>query len=57
MGGGSYQNEYEFFPLLTTAHGDLGAFGRELTATVNPMWLLRSMPNNVLCYLGIRQGL
>jgi len=57
MGGGSYQNEYEFFPLLTTAHGDLGAFGRELTATVNPMWLLRSMPNNVLCYIGIRHGL
>jgi 3-oxoacyl-[acyl-carrier-protein] synthase I len=57
MGGGSYQNEYEFFPLLTTANGDLRAFGRELTATVNPMWLLRSMPNNVLCYVGIRHGL
>jgi 3-oxoacyl-[acyl-carrier-protein] synthase-1 len=57
MGGGSYQNEYEFFPLLTTANGDLGTFGRELTATVNPMWLLRSMPNNVLCYIGIRHGL
>jgi len=57
LGGGSYQNEYEFFPLLTTANGDLGAFGRELTATVNPMWLLRSMPNNVLCHIGIRHGL
>lgn len=57
MGGGSYQNEYEFFPLLTTANGELTAFGRELTATVNPMWLLRSMPNNVLCYIGIRHGL
>jgi 3-oxoacyl-[acyl-carrier-protein] synthase-1 len=57
MGGGSYQNEYEFFPLLTTANGDLRTFGRELTATVNPMWLLRSMPNNVLCYIGIRHGL
>ncbi|MFI5325392.1 MAG: beta-ketoacyl synthase N-terminal-like domain-containing protein, partial [Candidatus Rokuibacteriota bacterium] len=57
MGGGSYQNEYEFFPLLTTAKGDLTAFGRELTATVNPMWLLRAMPNNVLCYIGIRHGL
>jgi len=57
MGGGSYQTEYEFFPLLTTANGDLGTFGRELAATVNPMWLLRSMPNNVLCHIGIRYGL
>jgi 3-oxoacyl-[acyl-carrier-protein] synthase-1 len=57
VGGGGYQNEYEFFPLLTTANGDLGTFGRELAATVNPMWLLRSMPNNVLCHIGIRYGL
>jgi len=57
LGGGGYQNEYEFFPLLTEANGDLGTFGRELTATVNPMWLLRSMPNNVLCHIGIRHGL
>ena len=56
-GGGGYQNEYEFFPLLTTANGDLGTFGRELAATVNPMWLLRSMPSNVLCHIGIRYGL
>ena len=57
VGGGGYQNEYEFFPLLTTANGDLGTFGRELAATVNPMWLLRSLPNNVLCHIGIRYGL
>ena len=57
LGGGGYQNEYEFFPLLTEANGDFGTFGRELTATVNPMWLLRSMPNNVLCHIGIRHGL
>jgi 3-oxoacyl-[acyl-carrier-protein] synthase I len=52
-----YQNEYEFFPLLAAAGGDLGVFGRELAATVSPMWLLRSMPNNVVCHLGIRYGL
>jgi 3-oxoacyl-[acyl-carrier-protein] synthase I len=52
-----FQNEYEFFPLLTAANGDLGTFGRELAATVHPMWLLRSMPNNVLCHIGIRYGL
>jgi 3-oxoacyl-[acyl-carrier-protein] synthase I len=57
LGGSGYENEYEFFPLLTTANGDLGTFGRELAATVNPMWLLRSMPNNVLCHIGIRYGL
>ena len=57
LGGGGYQNEYEFFPLLTAANGDLGTFGRELAATVNPMWLLRSMPNNVVCHIGIRYGL
>jgi 3-oxoacyl-[acyl-carrier-protein] synthase-1 len=56
-GGGGYQSQYEFFPLLTTANGDLGTFGRELAATVNPMWLLRSLPNNVLCHIGIRYGL
>lgn len=56
LGGGGFQNEHEFFPLLTTANGDLGTFGRELAATVNPMWLLRSMPNNVLCHIGIRHG-
>jgi len=56
-GGGAYQNQYEFFPLLTEANGDLRAFGRELTAIVNPMWLLRNLPNNVVCHLGIRYGL
>jgi 3-oxoacyl-[acyl-carrier-protein] synthase-1 len=55
--GGAYQNQYEFFPLLGTAKGDLALFGRELSATVNPMFLLRSLPNNVLCHVGIRYGL
>jgi 3-oxoacyl-[acyl-carrier-protein] synthase I len=56
-GGGVYQNQYDFFPLLAAADGSLPAFGRELGATVNPMWLLRSLPNNVLCHIGIRHGL
>ena len=55
-GGGDYQNQYDFFPLLASANGSLAAFGRELDATVNPMWLLRSLPNNVLCHVGIRHG-
>jgi 3-oxoacyl-[acyl-carrier-protein] synthase-1 len=56
-GGGNFQNQYDFFPLLTEAHGDLPAFGRELSNVVNPMWLLRTLPNNVLGHIGIKYGL
>jgi 3-oxoacyl-[acyl-carrier-protein] synthase-1 len=56
-GGGGYQNQYEYFPLLTAAGGSAERFGQELAATVNPMWLLRALPNNVLCHVGIRHGL
>ncbi len=55
-GGGNYESNYEFFPLLTTAGGELRRFGTELCATVNPMWLLKHLPNNVLCHVGIRHG-
>jgi 3-oxoacyl-[acyl-carrier-protein] synthase-1 len=56
-GGGNYQNQYDFFPLMTEAQGALPAFGRELGNAVNPMWLLRTLPNNVLGHIGIQQGL
>ncbi len=56
-GGGNYQNQYDYLPLLTEAHGELPAFGRQLVDTVNPMWLLRTLPNNVLGHIGIRHGL
>ena len=56
-GGGAYNSQYEFFPLMTQAHDDPGAFGRELGSTVNPMWLLRTLPNNVLCHVGIKYNL
>jgi 3-oxoacyl-[acyl-carrier-protein] synthase I len=55
-GGGAYQNNYDFLPALTAAGGDLQAFGREIESCVNPMWLLTRLPNNVLCYIGIRHG-
>ncbi len=29
---------------MSEANGDLRAFGRELADTVNPMWLLRTLP-------------
>jgi 3-oxoacyl-[acyl-carrier-protein] synthase I len=55
-GGCAYQNSYDFFPAFAVAAGDLKAFGREVGSCVNPMWLLTRLPNNVLCYAGIRHG-
>ncbi len=55
-GGGNFQNQYDYFPLMTAANGDLPAFGRELSNHVNPMWLLRTLPNNVLGHIGIKYG-
>lgn len=55
--GCAFNVNYDFFPLMAQAGGDLHAFGRELPDTVNPMWLLRTLPNNVLCHVGIRHGL
>lgn len=56
-GGGAFNVNYDYFPLMAETHGDMPAFGRELGSTVNPMWLLRTLPNNVLCHVGIRHGL
>jgi 3-oxoacyl-[acyl-carrier-protein] synthase-1 len=56
-GGGNYQNQYDYLPLLTESKGELPAFGRQLADTVNPMWLLRTLPNNVLGHIGIRYRL
>src|SRR5215472_15571010 len=55
-GGGTFRSMYEFFPLLTQAAGDMTAFGRDLETTVDPMWLLRQLPNNVVGHIGIRHG-
>lgn len=55
-GGGNYRSNYDFFPALTAAGGDLKKFGGEFSEVVNPMWLLRNLPNNVLCHVGIRHG-
>lgn len=56
-GGGNYENQYDYFPLFTEVGGELPGFGRELANAVNPMWLLRTLPNNVLGHIGIRHGL
>ena len=56
-GGGNAQVNYDFFPLMAETNNDLTLFGHELSNMVNPMWLLTSLPNNVLCHLSIRQQL
>jgi 3-oxoacyl-[acyl-carrier-protein] synthase I len=56
-GGGAYMSQYEYFPLMSETGGELEAFGRDLGSQVNPMWLLRTLPNNVLCHVGIKYGL
>ena len=57
-GGGNYQNQYDYLPADDRgAAATSPAFGRELANTVNPMWLLRTLPNNVLGHIGIQHGL
>ncbi len=56
-GGGAFNVNYDYFPLMAETHGDMEGFGRELASTVNPMWLLRTLPNNVLCHVGIRHAI
>jgi 3-oxoacyl-[acyl-carrier-protein] synthase I len=56
-GGGTYDGQYDYFPLMTAAAGNLVEFGRQLPDVVNPMWLLRALPNNVLCHVGIKYNL
>ena len=56
-GGGAYNTQDEYFPLMTEANGDLVRFGQELPNLVNPMWLLRALPNNVLCHIAINYNL
>ena len=53
-GGGNYTSNYDYLPLMHEAKGELHAFGTELSAQVTPMWLLKNLPNNVLCHVGIR---
>jgi 3-oxoacyl-(acyl-carrier-protein) synthase len=55
-GGAAYRSNYDFFPLFTTAASDMQKFGQELSNTVNPMWLLKNLPNNVVCHVGIRHN-
>lgn len=55
--GGHYDTQYDFLPLISESNQDLRFFGEKLSESVNPMWLLRNLPNNVLCHVGIRNNL
>jgi 3-oxoacyl-[acyl-carrier-protein] synthase-1 len=55
-GGGNYGCNYDFFPAMASAGGDLKKFAEQFAESVNPMWLLRNLPNNVLCHVGIRHN-
>jgi 3-oxoacyl-(acyl-carrier-protein) synthase len=49
-GGGSYESQYDYFPLLTAAQDKLPASARAFQLG-QPMWLLRTLPNNVLGHI------
>lgn len=53
-GGGNYRSNYDYLPAMATTGCDLKKFGGEFSQSVNPMWLLKNLPNNVLCHVGIR---
>lgn len=56
-GAGSYCSNYDYFPLMEEVDTELPRFGQELGNMVTPMWLLKNLPNNVLCHVGIRAQL
>ena len=55
-GGGNYGCYYEIFPAIAAAGGDLKKFGAQFSESITPRWLLRNLPNNVLCHLGIHHN-
>lgn len=52
--GTKFHQQYDYFPLLTQSEGCMQTFGTDLNNVVHPMWLLRTLPNNVLAYTGIQ---
>ncbi|MCC5792023.1 MAG: 3-oxoacyl-ACP synthase [Legionellaceae bacterium] len=54
--GNKYFQQYDFLPLMAKSQGDMSAFAEHLFTEVHPMWLLRTLPNNVLAYVGIHYG-
>jgi 3-oxoacyl-[acyl-carrier-protein] synthase-1 len=55
-GGATFAGAYDFLPALAAGADDPRQFARAVESTVDPLWLLRNLPNNVLGHLGIRCG-
>ena len=51
-----YRYQHDFLSPLANAVGDPREFGVRAMEEVHPMWLLRTLPNNVLAYVGIQYG-
>jgi 3-oxoacyl-[acyl-carrier-protein] synthase-1 len=51
-----YRYQHDYLGPLAEAGGDLREFGVRAMDDVHPMWLLRTLPNNVLAYVGIQYG-
>jgi 3-oxoacyl-[acyl-carrier-protein] synthase-1 len=52
-----YRYQHDYLGPLADAAGDIREFGVRAMEDVHPMWLLRTLPNNVLAYVGIQYGL
>jgi 3-oxoacyl-[acyl-carrier-protein] synthase-1 len=55
--GSKYQQHYDYLAPLAEVGEELGRFGEAAMEQVHPMWLLRTLPNNVLAYTGIQYDL
>jgi 3-oxoacyl-[acyl-carrier-protein] synthase-1 len=51
-----YRYQHDYLSPLADAAGDSREFGTRAMEDVHPMWLLRTLPNNVLAYVGIQYG-
>lgn len=54
--GNKYFQQYDFLPLLEKSNANMQDFAEHLFEQVHPMWLLRTLPNNVLAHSAINLG-
>lgn len=54
--GNKYFQQYDFMPLLAKSCDEKTKFADHLFEEIHPMWLLKTLPNNVLAYTGIEHG-
>lgn len=54
--GNKYFQQYDFLQLIAKSAANMQDFAKNLFDEVHPMWLLKSLPNNVLAYIGIHNG-